>query len=365
MKFLRYIDDIFIIWTCGLESLNLFISNFNNAHPAIKFSHKISEKSVEFLDVKVTLNCNKLVTSLYKKPTDAPAYLHFASEHPRHIKTSIPYSLALRNQRICSDRLVAQKETLDLFEKFRKRGYPKELLKDAHYKARIATNKLRCRKTSVIQPINLIVTYSRTLPKLNQILRKHYSILENDSSAKNIFSTPPRVVYRRPKNLKSYLVRAKLSHKPSSGKIDGNSAPCGKPRCLCCLQMKNTNLATSSATGFNFLIHGKYNCQSSNVVYLLECSICRKQYIGQTSTKFNIRINNHRSHCKSQDHLAISKHVNETNHKFSDFEFTILKGFFKTDNDRESFESFIIQVFGSVKAGLNEDYGILPNLFSD
>ena len=49
----RYIDDIFIIWTEGEESLKDFINYLNSAHGTIKFISKCSYQEVEFPDVKV------------------------------------------------------------------------------------------------------------------------------------------------------------------------------------------------------------------------------------------------------------------------------------------------------------------------
>ena len=34
------------------------------------------------------------------------------------------------------------------------------------------------------------------------------------------------------------------------------------------------------------------NCDSSNVVYLLECTVCGVQYVGSTCTPFRLRFNN-------------------------------------------------------------------------
>ena len=36
------------------------------------------------------------------------------------------------------------------------------------------------------------------------------------------------------------------------------------------------------------------NCKSKLLKYLMECRICRIQYIGKSETEFNIRLNNHR-----------------------------------------------------------------------
>ena len=39
---LRYIADIFFIWTHGKEQLNLFLKDLNKSHPSLKFTYKIS-----------------------------------------------------------------------------------------------------------------------------------------------------------------------------------------------------------------------------------------------------------------------------------------------------------------------------------
>ena len=42
------------------------------------------------------------------------------------------------------------------------------------------------------------------------------------------------------------------------------------------------------------------NCQSSWVIYIIECNICNLQYIGKSETAFNLRLNNHRNHIKKE-----------------------------------------------------------------
>ena len=51
---LRYIDDIFFIWTYGEEQLNLFLKDLNEFHPNLKFTNEASQNSVDFLDLKGT-----------------------------------------------------------------------------------------------------------------------------------------------------------------------------------------------------------------------------------------------------------------------------------------------------------------------
>ena len=55
LVWLRYIDDIFFIWNESEEKLDEFLENLNNFHPNLKFTSEKSKKSVNFLDVKVSL----------------------------------------------------------------------------------------------------------------------------------------------------------------------------------------------------------------------------------------------------------------------------------------------------------------------
>ena len=80
---LRYLDDIFCIWTQGLDKLKDFFNFLNEFRPSIKFTMDYSKNSINFLDVKVSKSesGNTLCTSLYTKPTDTHQYLHATSCH--------------------------------------------------------------------------------------------------------------------------------------------------------------------------------------------------------------------------------------------------------------------------------------------
>ena len=70
---LRYLDDIFCVWTERLENLKEFFGFLNNVHPSIKFTMEYSQKQINFLDVLISKNANEscLVTSLFTKSTDS------------------------------------------------------------------------------------------------------------------------------------------------------------------------------------------------------------------------------------------------------------------------------------------------------
>ena len=51
---LRYLDDIFCLWTEVVDKLKGFFSYLNEFHPSIKFTVEYSENQINFLDVVVT-----------------------------------------------------------------------------------------------------------------------------------------------------------------------------------------------------------------------------------------------------------------------------------------------------------------------
>ena len=105
---IRYIDDIFLIWTHGADTLQDFI-NFTQSYSTkkqmkskIKFEINQSTESVHFLDVTIMLVDGAIATTVYSKPTDSHLYLNVHSCHPEHVIKNIPKSQFLRLRRICS-----------------------------------------------------------------------------------------------------------------------------------------------------------------------------------------------------------------------------------------------------------------------
>ena len=114
LAYFRYIDDIFMIWTEGEETLNEFLTHCNNQNKHIQFEQTISKNSIPCLDVSVIFENGKLTTDLYSKPTNKHQYLYSTSCHPKHIITSLPYCLALCLRHICSNDTLFQKRTHEM-----------------------------------------------------------------------------------------------------------------------------------------------------------------------------------------------------------------------------------------------------------
>ena len=64
--FIRYIDDIFIIWPRTLEELDAIIDHLNGCTDSIHFTSDVSKTEINFLDIKIKLEEGKLETSLHE-----------------------------------------------------------------------------------------------------------------------------------------------------------------------------------------------------------------------------------------------------------------------------------------------------------
>ena len=60
----RFIDDIFMIWPHGMDSLLEFIDHLNIVHPIIRFSGDISHSKIFFLDLTIYIKQSQLHTRL-------------------------------------------------------------------------------------------------------------------------------------------------------------------------------------------------------------------------------------------------------------------------------------------------------------
>ena len=67
----RYIDDIFFIWEHGEEKLRNSGETLNEIHLTIKFTAEWSQKSINFMDVTVSLIDGQVETDSNVKPTDS------------------------------------------------------------------------------------------------------------------------------------------------------------------------------------------------------------------------------------------------------------------------------------------------------
>ena len=149
--------------------------------------------------------------------------------------------------------------------------------------------------------IPLVLTYHPTLNKVYDILRESSNVLLVDQKHKELFQNKVFLSFRRAKNLKDQLVRAKLPVSvDESLSVKGCYKCNGRKSCQICGLIQEGDSFQNSDENRSFTIYsGKYNCNSENVVYLLQCECCHKKYVGSTKTKFRQRFNVYKSYFRS------------------------------------------------------------------
>lgn len=91
--------------------------------------------------------------------------------------------------------------------------------------------------------------------------------------------------------------------------------PCGKSRCMTCnYDAGNIFSSTLTRRKYHVINHDHpLSCDSSNIIYLISCSRCGIQYVGETSQKLNLRMNNHRAAIRGQKNTLLTEHFRGDN----------------------------------------------------
>lgn len=162
-----------------------------------------------------------------------------------------------------------------------------------------------------------VLTYHPDLPKARDIVNKHWSIIESSEYLSCSLPEKPIMAYRRPKSLRDLLVRARLKPDPKDDGPPGESKPCGRARCQTC-KMITTSQTIKSSSGAIVKLRHDTNCITENVVYLISCSKCEKQYVGETKGPLNKRMNGHRDDWRHRrfERSPVAEHFCSSEHDF-------------------------------------------------
>ena len=325
---LRYIDDIFFIWNHGENALKEWVKNLNAKHGTIKFTLEHSRKQINFLDTLVKIDENNtLYTTLYTKPTDSHSYLRYDSAHPPHCKNSLPYSQFLRLKRICSKRDDFVFHSNQMKEDFKHRGYPNGIIKNG-----ITKSEAKDRETLLkpkpkidddetdIDKLFFVQTFRPCKNSLTNSVRENWNILGRSKSTKDIHRSKLITSFKKPKSIKDHLVKARIDYHPESEsneqKVDEiNKNTCTKVNCKYCTMITKTGNITSKVTKQTHGTKHNVTCNSSNVIYCIECTKCNMQYVGQTKCKIKDRMREHMYHINKKIYNSdVAYHFNTANH---------------------------------------------------
>ena len=128
-------------------------------------------------------------TTLYKNSTDRLNYLHAKSVHPVSLKQNIPYSQALRVNRICSTFDKCKKHSNNLVKQLVEEASKENITRNKIEKVDNLDTPTLLNKTYVVLKIviRFSVTYNLTLPIIREIINKHWNILNFNNTFGNVF----------------------------------------------------------------------------------------------------------------------------------------------------------------------------------
>ena len=139
---------------------------------------------------------------------------------------------------------------------------------------------------------------------------------------KKLFENKSLLAFRKNKNLRQLIggntIEKNKKLLTTNKFTNGKCSPCfSNSRTLCCKQVIKTEHFKSNQTNRTFRIFQKTTCKSNFIIYLLECELCKIQYVGKAETAFNIRLNNHRKDDKDPKAIPVDKLFNQTGHTFN------------------------------------------------
>lgn len=281
----RFLDDIWGVWEHSREEFLKFIEHLNTHQKSITVKYELDSREVNFLDVitykgtKFEEN-NKLDYRVYFKETDTHCLLHKSSFHPGHTFKGILKSQLLRFHRICSEEEEFVKATKTLFGALKDRGYGRSFLRSVlrNFLKSIRDPKAPT-QTGETKILPLVAFYSFQSKQLNSTAKQNFSKFLEDTEI--LQRHKPIAAYRRNKNLLDILVQSKVRSKRTTEK---------KRPCKYYLALKWIKNVTTKQI---YQVDRTLSPDTTNCVYLIFCTKCKKQYVGQTKNEVRTRIYQH------------------------------------------------------------------------
>ena len=182
----RFRDDSIVLWRGTVERLQAFFQDLNTFDAHLQFTIEIGGRSLHFLDLLITIVDNKLVISVYSKPTDAHLYLNAKSSHPKSQIRRTARGVAMRLRTICSDDEDFKQRSIEYHKYLTDCGHDSEhVLKVFNESGGMTRQQARTSKRgNEGRRCAFISKFNPRTPNICKIIRKQRSIIDNDERAK-------------------------------------------------------------------------------------------------------------------------------------------------------------------------------------
>ena len=294
----RYIDDGFVPLPAAVNE-KVFLNCLNLMHPDVKFTLEPAEfdtitktETITFLDIKIIKHeDNTVETEIFYKSTNSHHYLHYKSQHPKHILENIPFNLAKKIIVFTTKAEKVKNHLKDLKRHLLNCEFPESLVDRGIHRAKIQGPAPDKSKQKIIP----FVTTNYNNLDFTQFVGMCNSLLKDckDDNLKQVFENS-RVILglRQPNSLKQILMPTSIRVKPKNGLFK-----CHRSNCEICKTYLQEVTSFVCSNGTRWVIKCNITCHSKYVLYYLKCNMCDvTTYTGRTNN-LRLRTNNHISSC--------------------------------------------------------------------
>ena len=197
---LRFIDDVFLFCTHGPEEFQNFVDHWNDFHHFMKFTAETSSHEIRSWMLWYPSKMEVFTLICTQNPLIPISFSIWTSCHPTQTKSSLPYGLAFRLNRICSTPTTLDTRVTELKGFLKARGYPSGTVERHIYKALAIPRSEALKPTNTDSDTNLdsvpmVITYYLCLPKLTKIIHKHLPILYSSDVCRKGIPKPTMLAY--------------------------------------------------------------------------------------------------------------------------------------------------------------------------
>ena len=252
-----------------------------------------------------------------------------------------------------------------LLQQFKNRAYPPHLTSTPVIPFNQRPHYLSSSTKEKTHSCNFITTFDPSL-SLKQTILEDWPRLSSHQELRQTFSNPPRITYKHAPNLSQILVRAKLhqdintSDLPSSPSpsisittFPAKNIPCRNQQCATCPQLTSRSHFSSHQTKQYFEIPSIFSCDTTHAIYLLDCSTCGKQYVGETHTTIRNRMKHHRNMANTALNRPIYAHLQLHQSEFSSYQLTIIDQIIDLQERKQKEQFYIKLLKTKIPFGLN------------
>ena len=148
---------------------------------------------------------------------------------------------------------------------------------------------------------------------------------------------------RQSPNLKKLLTKAEF------GEVLSGTFNCSDKRCECCNYLLINDHYTFKNVQIAFKLKNRFTCDSVNVIYIVICSTCKEEYIGETGegkAKLRDRVRVYRLDIRQPQYqqLKVERHLRVCGNR--EFQiFPLLQIYLQDTNLRRSYETMLQEKF--------------------